>query len=94
MAERNVVGNTAAHLNEMMKRTTAAMKAMQPDVPGTTKRTTQERNRVWNQLISLPTEERQAMLLAMSERAGHQYGEAQPCELCQFIASKAVEKSR
>lgn len=92
MAERNIIGNTADHLQEQMKRTLDVTSGLQTDRPGTRKRTTQEKNKLWNSLISLGREERQAILLGMAERSGHQDGEQSPCELCQFIASKAVEK--
>jgi len=93
MAARNVVGNTADHLQEQMRRTLANTTAMQPERPGVRSRTTQEKNKLWQDLISLNRDDRQAILVAMSERAGHQEGESSPCELCSFIASKAMEKS-
>lgn len=90
--ERTVIAGTAKHLQEQMKRTVSAMGRLQGDAPGTRTRTKREMNSNWSSLEALPREERQAMMVAMAERAGHADGEERLCELCKYLGSKAQEK--
>lgn len=89
MPERNVIGNAATHLSEMMNRSVKAAASLMPGPPGTEPRSRRSIDSVWERIVSLPREEKQAMLVAMAERAGHRPDEETPCELCRLIAMKA-----
>lgn len=92
MDERSVIAGTASHLQEQMRRTVSAMGRLQGDAPGTRTRGKREQNAIFDRVTALPREERQAMMVAMAERAGHQDGEEKMCELCRYLGSKAQEK--
>lgn len=89
--ERSVIAGTAKHLQEHMNRTVKAVGRLQGDLPGTRTRGKREVNTMWSSLEALPREERQSMMVAMAERAGHVDGEKTMCELCKFLGSKAQE---
>jgi hypothetical protein len=89
--QRSVIAGTAKHLQEQMNRTVGAMASLQGDTPGTRQRGKREQNAIFNRISALPREERQSMMVAMAERAGHQDGEQKMCELCRYLGSKAQE---
>lgn len=59
---------------------------------GTRERSGQEQAALWKKVTSLPDEDMNAMFTAMADRAGHQPGEQQPCELCNFVADHGIKE--
>lgn len=80
-------------LREAMDATVGEAKALQPEPIGTRKRGTRELNMLWDAIMSLPKPELRVIIESMAERAGHADDEAQPCELCQFLASMTSKDS-
>lgn len=79
--------NIAGHLTERMHRVAKHMEGMQETPVDTRKRGTREQKKVWETITGLDEQERNALLTAMGERAGHEENEKQPCELCRWVAN-------
>lgn len=76
---------------EMSSRLTGALetaKGMQSTPTGTVEVRKGERTKLFKRLHALPKEERQVFMEEMADKAGHQHGEAAPCELCRFLAEQ------
>lgn len=84
----DMLGNMADHMKTVMSGVLAEGRKIQEGPMGTRKRSKAERTRMFNRLAKLDKPERQALMEEMATDAGHEHGEKEMCDLCQFVADQ------
>lgn len=61
------------------------IRTQQSEKPGVEKTSKRARNAQFKRIAEMAPEERQTMMSEWAEKAGHEQGEDEPCEVCRFL---------
>lgn len=93
MAEDPTIAElTKQYFIENYKRARDEMKLQQSAKIGYQKRSQQASDMIVERLHTLPPQLRQTIMELIAKQAGHEDGEQQQCELCQFLSQQVGKK--
>jgi len=88
---RDVLANSAAYLQEQMRRTVKSLADLSPksvEIDGAGEK---DLDAFAKKLAILGPNERAAAMLSLAELAGHENGESVPCPLCRFMTMQRAK---